>query len=257
MQNALLVGLSRQMSLSHELDIVANNIANIDTTGFKSDRATFTEYLMPGARDNEFATGKDRRISFVQDRATWIDYSAGSMQRTGNPLDVAIDGKGYFVVQTPRGQRYTRNGSLGINAAGELVTSNGDQVIGTNGPIILQPTDRDIIISPTGIISVRDGVGTNSAQRGQLQLVSFDKPQQLQKDGAATFVAPPSVNSSPAPQGTRVVQGAIEKSNVNGVAAMARMIEITRSYTDIANILTQEGDLRKNALAQLSQIPTA
>jgi flagellar hook-basal body protein len=144
MQNALLVGLSRQMSLSHELDIVANNIANIDTTGFKSDRATFTEYLMPGARDNEFATGKDRRISFVQDRATWIDYSAGSMQRTGNPLDVAIDGKGYFVVQTPRGQRYTRNGALGINAAGELVTSNGDQVIGTNGPIILQPTDRDI-----------------------------------------------------------------------------------------------------------------
>ena len=163
MQNALLVGLSRQMSLSHELDIVANNIANIDTTGFKSDRATFTEYLMPGARDNEFATGKDRRISFVQDRATWIDYSAGSMQRTGNPLDVAIDGKGYFVVQTPRGQRYTRNGALGINAAGELVTSNGDQVIGTNGPIVLQPTDRDIIISPTGIISVRDGVGTNSA----------------------------------------------------------------------------------------------
>jgi len=72
------------------------------------------------------ATGKDRRVSFVEDRATWIDFSPGAMQRTGNPLDVAIDGKGYFVVQTPRGQRYTRNGALSINAAGALVTSTGD-----------------------------------------------------------------------------------------------------------------------------------
>jgi flagellar basal-body rod protein FlgF len=257
MQNALLVGLSRQMSLSHELDIVANNIANIDTTGFKSDRATFTEYLMPGARDNEFATGKDRRISFVQDRATWIDYSAGSMQRTGNPLDVAIDGKGYFVVQTPRGQRYTRNGALGINAAGELVTSNGDQVIGANGPIILQPTDRDIIISPTGIISVRDGVGTNSAQRGQLQLVSFDQQQKLQKDGGSTFMVPPDVTPNPAPANTRVMQGVIEKSNVRPIVEMARMIQITRSYSDIAAILQQQGDLRRNSLQQLSQAPSS
>ena len=200
MQNALLVGLSRQMSLSNELDVVANNIANIDTTGFKANKSAFIEFLMPGARDNEFATGKDRRISFVEDRATWVDFSPGAMQRTGNPLDVAIDGKGYLVVQTPRGQRYTRNGALGINAAGELVTSTGDQVLGTNGPIIFQPTDRDIVISPTGIISVRDSAGTNSAQRSQLQLVSFDQQQKLQKDGASTFLAPPTPRQSGADQ---------------------------------------------------------
>jgi flagellar basal-body rod protein FlgF len=257
MQNALLVGLSRQMSLAHELDVVANNVANIDTTGFKADRATFNEFLMPGARDNEFATGKDRRISFVQDRATWIDYSPGSMQRTGNPLDVAIDGKGYFVVQTPRGQRYTRNGAFGINAAGELVTSNGDQVMGTNGPIIFQPTDRDIIISPTGIVSVRDGPGTNSAQRAQLQLVSFDQQQKLQKDGGSTFTAPPDVTPNPAPANTRLMQGTIEKSNVQPILEMARMIEITRSYSDIAAILQQQGDLRRNSLQQLSQAPSS
>ena len=102
MDNALLVGLSRQMGLARELDIVANNIANIDTAGFKADNAAFSQYLMPGARDDEFA-GKDRRISFVQDRATWIDMSPGAVQRTGNPLDVAIDGKGYLTVQTARG----------------------------------------------------------------------------------------------------------------------------------------------------------
>src|SRR5579863_10543745 len=176
MENALLVGLSRQMVLGRELDIVANNIANIETTGYKSDNAAFTQYLMPGARDNEFA-GNDRRISFVQDRASWIDLSPGAVQHTGNPLDVAIDGKGYLVVQTPRGQRYTRNGALSINSAGQLVTSDGDQVLGTGGPITFQPTDRDIVISPTGIVSVRDGSGTISAQRAQLQVVNFDQPQ--------------------------------------------------------------------------------
>jgi flagellar basal-body rod protein FlgF len=91
MQNALLVGLSRQMSLSHQIDIIANNIANIDTTGFKSDSAAFSEYLGSGASDGDFA-GKDRRVSFVQDHGTWIDFSPGAMQRTGDPLDVAIDG---------------------------------------------------------------------------------------------------------------------------------------------------------------------
>ncbi len=258
MQNALLVGLSRQMSLSNELDVIANNIANTDTTGFKADNAAFREFLMPGARDNEFATGKDRRISFVQDRATWIDFSPGAMQRTGNPLDVAIDGKGYLVVQTPRGQqRYTRNGALSINASGQLVTSTGDLVLGTSGPITFQGNDRDVIISATGVVSARDGAGTQSAQRGVLQLASFDNPQQLQKDGASTFVAPPGVNPNPAPQGTRVVQGSIEKSNVRTILEMTRMIEITRSYSDIAAILQQQGDLRRNSLQQLAQAPSS
>jgi flagellar basal-body rod protein FlgF len=254
MENALLVGLSRQMALGRELDIVANNIANIDTTGFKADNAAFAEFLMPGARDGQFS-GNDRRISFVQDRASWIDLSPGAVERTGNPLDVAIDGKGYLVVQTPQGQRYTRNGALTINATGQLVTSEGDQVLGTGGPITFQNTDHDVTISPNGIITVRDGAGTADAPRGQLQIVGFDKPQLLRKDGNSTFMAPADVNAGPAPQGTRVVQGAVEKSNVRAIVEMARMIEITRNYSDIAAILQQQGDQRRNALQQLSQAP--
>jgi flagellar basal-body rod protein FlgF len=256
MENALLVGLSRQMALSRELDIVANNIANIDTTGFKADNAAFSQFLMPGAHDRQFS-GKDQRVSFVEDRASWIDFSPGALSHTGNPLDVAVDGKGYFSVQTPRGQRYTRNGSFAINATGQLVTSEGDQVLGTGGPITFQITDHNITISPNGIITARDGTGTTSAQRGQLQIVSFDKPQNLQKDGSSTFLAPPSVTANPAPQGTRVVQGALEKSNVRPIAEMARMIEITRSYSDIAAILQQQGDMKRNSLQQLSQTPTS
>jgi flagellar basal-body rod protein FlgF len=257
MQNALLVGLSRQMALSHELDVIANNLANVDTTGFKADKATFSEFLMPGARDNEFATGKDRRVSFVQDRATWIDFSPGAVQQTGSPLDVTIDGsKGWLVVQTPRGQRYTRSGSLSINATGTLVTSEGDAVQGTGGSIQFQTGDHNITISGSGIITAQDSSG-NSAPRGQLQLVTFDRPHALQKDGGSMFLAPNGVNSSPAPAGTRVVQGQIEKSNVNAVAEMARMIQITRNYSDIAAILQQQGDLKKNSMQQLAQAPSS
>jgi len=256
MENALLIGLSRQMALSHQIDVIANNIANIDTTGFKADNALFEQYLMPGASDQNFG-GTDRRISYVEDRASWIDMSQGPIERTGNPLDVAIDGAGFLTVQTARGQRYTRNGALSINGTGQLVTSEGDQVIGASGPITFQATDHDVVISPTGIITVREGASPVDAQRGQLQVVNFDRPQQLQKDRASTFAAPNGVNPNPASPNTKLVQGAVEKSNVNGVAEMSRLIEVTRSYADIANILQQQSDQRRNALSQLSQAPTS
>ena len=97
------------------------------------------------------------RVSFVRDRGIWHDMSAGPVEHTGNPLDVAVDGNGFLVVQTPRGERYTRNGSLQINPTGQLVTSDGYPVIGDGGPITLQPTDRQVSISRDGTISVREG----------------------------------------------------------------------------------------------------
>jgi flagellar basal-body rod protein FlgF len=256
MENALLVGLSRQMALSHELDIIANNIANIDTTGYKADNASFSEFLMPRASDGQFSGG-DKRVSFVQDRASWIDLSPGSIQRTGDPLNVAIDGPGYLVVQTARGQRYTRNGSLSVNGTGQLVTSDGDAVMGGSGPITFQQGDHNVSISPSGIVTVREGTSTADSPRGQIPFVSFDRPHLLQKDGGSTFMAPNGVNSGPPSPNTHLVQGAIEKSNVNGVAEMARMIQITRSYADIAAILQQQGDQRRSALQQLSQMPSS
>jgi flagellar basal-body rod protein FlgF len=256
MENALLVGLSRQMALSHELDIVANNIANLETTGYKADNALFAQYLMPKASDDQF-TGSDRRISFVTDRASWIDFSTGAIQRTGNPLDVAIQGNAYLAVQTPRGVRYTRNGALLTNAAGQLVTSEGYQVLGDSGPITFQNGDHDVIISPSGIITVREGNSTGDSPRGRLQLVAFDQQNRLQKDGGSTFEAPPGVNPTAPALGTSIVQGAIEKSNVNAVAEISRMMQITQSYNDIASVLQQQSDQRKNALTQLSQAPAS
>src|SRR5436190_17178918 len=103
MENTLLVGLSRQIALHRELEVVANNIANLNTTGYKADAAVFQQFLMPGAADGRFPSAH-QRPSFVQDRASWHDFSAGPLRETGNTLDVAIDGDALFVVQTPRGE---------------------------------------------------------------------------------------------------------------------------------------------------------
>src|SRR4029079_13841240 len=117
MENASLVGLSRQVALQRQLDVVANNIANLNTTGYKSDNTVFHEFLMPGVRASAFR-GADQRVSFVHDRATWTAFTLGPVESTRNPLDVAIGGDAFLTVQTPRGERYTRNGALQINAQG-------------------------------------------------------------------------------------------------------------------------------------------
>lgn len=253
MENAALVGLSRQIALQRELDVVANNIANLNTTGYKADNVVFHEHLMPVARANQFRP-PDRQLSFVQDRATWLNLAQGPVQQTGNPLDIALSDNAFLTVQTPGGERYTRNGALQINAAGQLVTSEGLQVIGQNGPIVFQAGDRNVAISTDGTISVREGNNTTDSLRGKLRLASFDQPQRLEKDGTSTYAAPAGVQVQ-VPATVRVVQGAIEKSNVNGVLEMTRMVEVTRTYTQIASMLQQQSDMRRSAIEKLAEVP--
>jgi flagellar basal-body rod protein FlgF/flagellar basal-body rod protein FlgG len=257
MDNAVLIGLSRQMALHRELEVVANNVANINTTGYKADGAVFEEFLSPKASHGHFSGG-DRRLSYVHDRATWHDFRQGPVQITGNPLDVALDGDAFLVVQTPRGERYTRNGAFQLNATGQLVTNEGYQVLGDGGAITFQNNDKQISISEDGAIRVREGADTKSdAQRGRLRLVRFDQVGRLQKDGSGMFVPPNGMQPQAIqpPQRVRVMQGAIEQSNVRGVVEMARMIEITRSYSQIANLLQAHSDMRRGALDKLSDVP--
>ena len=254
MQNTLLVGLSRQVVLRRELDVVANNIANINTAGFKADGAVFEEFIGKTARADKMSR-RDSQVSFVRDRTTWIDMSQGTMERTGNPTDVAIDGKGFLAVQTADGERYTRNGALQINNAGTLVTSEGFPVLGENGPIQFQPTDVDVKISGDGTISVAvAGTPGQEAQRGRLRMVGFDDPSLLQKNGTGTFALREGVNIQPDTQ-SRFVQGSIEKSNVRSVVEMTRMIEINRTYTQVANMMQQQADLSRTAIDKLAEVP--
>lgn len=254
MQNSLLIGLSRQVALSRELDVVANNVANMNTTGFKTDGSLFEEYLSPTARSD--GIGSDTRVSFVRDRGTWHDMTQGAVQTTGGALDVAIDGKGFLVVNTPAGERYTRNGSLQIGPTGTLMTADGFEVVGGNGPIRLQRTDRNISISAEGTVSAREGNSNADSIRGKLQLVSFTPAEamRLQKAGGGTFSAPNGITPAP-DKNSKVIQGALEKSNVQGVVEITRMIEITRSYTQVAAMLQQQSDMRGNAINKLADVP--
>jgi flagellar basal-body rod protein FlgF len=253
MENTLLVGLSRQMVLERQMDVVANNVANINTNGFKADRSLFEEYLRSPAHEDNFQRS-DRRVSFVQDRATFKDFSAGNTELTKNPLDVSIDGKGFIAVQTPAGERYTRDGSLQINNQGQLVTAGGNPVLGTSGPIVFQPTDKEISIAADGNVTVLEGTGRIDSVRGKIRLVSFADAQKLVKEGSNLYSAGTGVAAQPDIT-SRVRQGFIEKSNVNSVHEMSRMIEITRTYTQISALLQQQSELHKSAIEKLADVP--
>ena len=250
MENTLLVGLSRQVTLERQMDVVANNVANINTNGFKADRSLFEEFLTSRAHEDNFA-GRDRRVSFVQDRGTFKDFAQGASELTKNPLDVAIDGDGFLVVQTPNGPRYTRDGSMQISQTGQLVTKSGIPVLGTGGPITFQPTDHDINISADGTVTVQEGTNRTDSVRGKLRMVSFAQAQSaLKKEGSNLYSAE---GAPPLPSTTsRLNQGFIEKSNVNSVMEMTRMIDVTRAYTQISAMLQQQTDMRKSALEKLA-----
>lgn len=253
MENTLLVGLSRQMVLERQMDVVANNVANINTNGFKADRSLFEEYLRSPAHEDNFQRS-DRRVSFVQDRASFHDFAAGNTEQTKNPLDVSIDGGGFIAVQTPAGERYTRDGGLQVNNLGQLVTAGGNPVMGTSGPIVFQPTDKQINIAADGNVTVLEGTGRTDSVRGKLRLVSFADAQKLVKEGNNLFSAGQGVAAQPDIT-SKVRQGFIEKSNVNSVTEMSRMIEITRTYTQISALLQQQSDLHKSAIEKLADVP--
>jgi flagellar basal-body rod protein FlgF len=253
MENALLVGLSRQMVLERQMDVVANNVANVNTNGFKADRSLFEEFLNSGAHEDNFAS-PDRRVSYVQDRGTYKDMSSGATEQTKNPLDVAIDGKGFLVVQTGAGERYTRDGGLTINNQGQLVTMTGNPVLGNSGPIVFQPTDHDISIAADGNVTVQEGINRIDAVRGKLRLVSFTDAQKLLKEGSNLYSAGTGTAATP-DTASKVRQGFVEKSNVNSVMEMSRMIDVTRTYTQISTLLQQQSDLHKSAIEKLADVP--
>ena len=253
MENALLIGLSRQAALERQIDVIANNIANVNTAGYKSDSTLFETDLNTPAHEDNFVGG-DRRVSFVQDRGTFRDMSQGALEETKNPLDIAINGPAFLTVQTPGGERYTRDGNLHINSQGQLVTAAGNPVLGSGGPIVFQPTDHDINITPDGAVTVVAGTSTTDSIRGNIRLVSFPDAQKMLKEGFNLYAA----GEGGTPQQdtkSKVQQGFIEKSNVNAVAEMSRMMEVSRAYTSIANLMQQQADLQKTAIQQLADVP--
>lgn len=245
MQNALLVGLSRQMALGRELDVIANNLANVTTNGFKARSSRFAEYLSPKASADAFKS-PDRRLGYVIDAGTPLDASAGALEMTQNPLDAAIKGDGFFVVQTPRGERYTRNGSFQVDAAGQLVTTDGYPVAGESGPISFGPDESGLAIAPDGTVTTEEG------QRGRLRLVRFADVRSLRNEGSNVFSS--SAPAQPAGTTSRIEPGAVERSNVKPILEMTRLMEVNRAYGNVASIIGRMDELKRTAISRLADV---
>ena len=245
MQNAILIGVSRQVALARELDVIANNVANVNTNGFKARQARFQEYMMPKASAEAFPRA-DRRLSYVVDAGTPLDVSTGTIERTGNPLDVAVSGDGFLTVQTPAGERYTRNGALQVNAQGQLVTGDGHPVHGDNGPIGFSPQETGAAIAPDGTVSTTQGT------RGKVRLVRFADAQSLQNAGANLFTS--TAAAQPAGNAVRLEPGAIERSNVKPVLEMSRLIDVNRTYTAVSGMVQRLDELKRSAIQRLADV---
>jgi flagellar basal-body rod protein FlgF len=246
MDNALLVSLSHQIASYRSMDVIANNIANVSTPAFQREEPSFQEYVM-NVPPAEGQSGT-QSLSFVQDAGIVRDLSEGRLENTNAPFDFAIHGKGYFAVQTPAGERYTRAGHFTLNESGQIVTSGGDAVQGDGGPITITPDDGEVHIAQDGTISGKNG------QIGRIRIVDFANPRALLKEGASLYNAngqqPVSADSF------QLQSGMLESSNVEPVIEISHMIEVMRAYQATATLTQSQEDLMRQAIDKLGSMPS-
>lgn len=244
-ENAQLISLSRQTSLARQMDVVANNVANINTTGFKAESLLFEDYIMPVADYSAAATRSDELLHYTDDWATVHNFRPGTIQQTGNALDVALQGPGFFVVQTQAGERYTRDGSFKIDNSGLLVDDQGNAVLSEGGEVRFTDSETDIHFNPDGSIV------SSAGNKGTLRIAEFEDPRALIHKGDNLYSSdqPPLTASQ-----TSLVQGALERSNVSGVSEIATMIRVQRAYEAITNLLDRQNQLRETAIRDLSSL---
>jgi flagellar basal-body rod protein FlgF len=243
-ENAAYIALSRQMTLRRELDIVANNIANADTTGFK------VEQLLVGAEIGERARNHAIRpsASFVLDNGVGRDFGQGALEQTGRDLDFGIEGEGaFFTVQDGDGEAYTRDGAFSIDAEGRLVTQGGAAVLGDGGEIILDATLGPVSVGPDGTIT--QGI----QQVGRLTLARFETLSVLSKDGDGLYRNRSNAQPIEA-TGAQVRQGMLEGSNVNPLIEITNLIEISRAYERASKMVEQTNDLSRRSVERLGRV---
>jgi len=243
LDNTLYVGLSRQMVLRREMDVIANNIANSDTTGFKVESLMVRTEAQAPAR----MIDGPQPVKFVLDDGVARDFSQGSMRQTGGTFDLALEGKGFFKVETSVGDRYTRDGRFTISAEGKLVTQAGDTVAGDGGEIIIDPTKGPVTIAGDGTIS-------QGAERvGKVAVFAFDDRSVLAKD--RDNLLKNTSNAEPvADTASQVRQGMLEGSNVNPILQVTRMIEVSRAYEGLVRSMENTADLSRRAVERLGRV---
>lgn len=232
---------------SNALELVANNVANVNTTGYRGEIPSF-ESMLAGSQGLTPTNGWSQLINqfSVLDGAR-LDLSQGNLDRTGNPMDFALEGPGFFAVQTKAGMLYTRSGNFRLSASGQLVTAAGNPVLGTGGPITMPPNSEPSI-SADGTISVAGAVA------GKLKLVEFPPGTQIEAVGGSYYSAPAAAANSAGH--TQVQQGMLESSNVNPVTAMVALITAQRQAEMAGRAMNAfYSDFNRIAADELPRVP--
>lgn len=242
MENVTTVALSRLVAQSRALDVIATNLANANTPGFRAGRTLFTAWFAREPAGAEPPGGAP--VSYVQDRATYRDAAAGPLKTTGNPLDLAIgDPQGWFTVATPRGPRLTRAGHFQLDATGTVVDAEGYKLLDMNGrPLQTRPTDTRLTVTADGTLSSENG------PIGRIGVVKPDDERHLTAEGDSLFAAtgPTTPVATPA-----LVQGAIEDSNVRPVLEVTRMMQELRDFQLTAQMVQEESDRQSGAIDRI------
>lgn len=235
-------GLQARMD---SLDLLANNLANTSTSGFKTDREFYNTYLSSDAFNSPDPAVGD---SPVVERH-WTDFAQGSLTSTGNPTDLALSGRGFFAVNGPNGTLYTRNGGFQVSPQGTLITSQGYPVRLTDGqPLTLDP-NAALVIGSDGTVS------QNGAQLGQLQLVDFADPSLLQKAEDINFRSPDPQRVAPqAATNVQVAQGKLESSNASPTEAAARMVMLLRHFEMLQKAVKIGTEMNREAIEEVAKV---
>lgn len=243
MENTSYIALSGQAVLRRQMETIAANIANLNTTAYKAEKNMFVQHLVKSPGGERLL---DPKIAFVRDIAQFTDHSEGPITPTNNPLDLALPGKGYFQVQAPDGVRYTRNGHFRLDTNNQIVTEAGLPVLSDGGaPIVLPATSSRIEIARDGTISTDTGVA------GRFGIVDFENPQRLEKASGALI----KTEETPQPiQRPDIMQGALEGSNVVAVSELTQMIDVQRAYESVKNFIEREDDRQKKMFVLMTRV---
>lgn len=251
MDNTTYIALSRQRALWNQLEVVSNNLANVNTTGYKGTDVLFTQYIERVKQNDR--TFEDK-VAFTHDFGLVRNLAQGAFNYTGNVFDLAIQGEGYFTIQGDgEPVRYTRAGSFTTNAERQLVTQDGRRVLGTDNQPIEIPADvGEILIQGDGSI-----INQATAEPvGQVKVVRFDNERLLKQVDGTGFVTVPGQEEI-ALQNPKVAQGVLEDSNVNGISEMTRLIALNRTYADVTRMVEQEHERKRKASDLFARQTTA
>lgn len=245
MDNTKYIALSRQMALWKQMNVVSNNVANMNTTGYKQEGTIFSTYVAQTM--NAKGMGKEP-VYFTQDFATYNDFAEGALVETGNSFDVALQGDGFFAIETDTGVSYTRKGNFTLDSSGMVVTTDGYPVLSRNNePLFIAPTEKEIMITEDGTVATENGVV------GRLQVVKFADNQKLVKKAGTMFDNVPG-NMMSDTDDVRVIQRSLEKSNVNSIEEMTKLIQLQRSYEFVQQMIDEEHDRISNTIETYSNL---